>query len=200
MKTLTLLSLSLIFAFQTHAGNIIKAFQKSYDLEYNGDYTGAINSLKTVYEQNHYELNLRLAWLHYSNGQFTEATNYYKNAIALKPYSIEAKLGLVNPMAAMGEWDKIINCYNEILSIDAQNLTANYRLASIFYARKDYSKAVSYLEKMINLYPFDYNTMSLLAWTYLQKGNMSEAKSMFNKVLLYSPNDASAIEGLSLIK
>jgi hypothetical protein len=38
------------------------------------------------------------------------------------------------------------------------------------------------------------------AWTNYFLGNKNEAKALFNKVLLYSPNDKSALEGLGLIK
>jgi hypothetical protein len=40
----------------------------------------------------------------------------------------------------------------------------------------------------------------MMAWTSLKMGKMREAKVLFNKVLLLSPDDESAIEGLSLIK
>jgi len=39
-----------------------------------------------------------------------------------------------------------------------------------------------------------------LAWTSFQQGKYREAKVLFNKVLMYSPDDKSALEGLSLIK
>lgn len=40
----------------------------------------------------------------------------------------------------------------------------------------------------------------MLGWCYLQMGKMREAKVMFNKSLLNRPDDASALEGLSLTK
>lgn len=200
MRTLTFALIMAFSILSVKADALQDAFKKSYEQEYNGDYAGAINTLKSVYQEGHYEINLRLGWLSYNNGLYSEAASYYKSAMVVKPYSIEAKLGIVNPYAAMAEWDKIITCYNDILSIDKANSTAMYRLAAIFYARKNYTKAGEYLEKLINLYPFDYDTMSLLAWNYFQTGKMAEAKAMFNKVLLYSPNDESALEGLSLIK
>jgi cytochrome c-type biogenesis protein CcmH/NrfG len=73
-------------------------------------------------------------------------------------------------------------------------------MASIYYGRKDYAKAEKYLEKVVNLYPFDYDSMILYAWTNFQLGKLREAQVLFNKVLLNKPKDASALEGLSLIK
>jgi hypothetical protein len=40
----------------------------------------------------------------------------------------------------------------------------------------------------------------MFAWTNYMLGKTREAKILFNKVLLISPNDISATEGLGLIK
>jgi len=40
----------------------------------------------------------------------------------------------------------------------------------------------------------------MLAWTSLKMGKMREAKILFNKVLMISLGDESAIEGMLLIK
>jgi len=60
--------------------------------------------------------------------------------------------------------------------------------------------ALSYYEKVINLYPFDYDTMLMVGWTYLQLKQTVKAKVLFNKVLMYNPEDKSAKEGLSLLE
>jgi tetratricopeptide (TPR) repeat protein len=176
------------------------AFSKSHAYEARGNFADAIASLKKVYLEDSYEINLRLGWVTYLNGLFTESAAYYQKAIKLKPYSIEPKLGFVYPSSALGNWDQVTNQYNEILAIDPQNTLANYRMGSIYYGRKDFARAEKYLEKVINLYPFDYDSMILYAWTNFKLGKLREAQVMFNKVLLNKPKDASALEGLSLIK
>jgi Flp pilus assembly protein TadD len=40
----------------------------------------------------------------------------------------------------------------------------------------------------------------MLAWTNFRLTKYKEAKQLFNKVLLLAPNDASALEGIALIK
>lgn len=177
-----------------------EAFSKSYAYESRGNFSDAITAMKAVYKEDSYEINLRLGWVTYLNGLFTESAAYYQKAINLKPYAIEPKLGFVYPASALGNWDQVINQYNDILVIDPQNTVANYRMGSIYYGRKDYSKAEKYLEKVINLYPFDYDSMILYAWTNFKLGKLREAQVMFNKVLLNKPTDVSALEGLGLIK
>jgi tetratricopeptide (TPR) repeat protein len=177
-----------------------EAFAKSQEYEGRGNFADAITTMKTVYQEDSYEINLRLGWVTYLGGLFTESAAYYQKTIKLKPYSIEARLGYANPASALGNWDQVIAQYNEILAIDPQNTTVNYRMGSIYYGRKDYTKAEKYLEKVINLYPFDYDTMILFAWTNYKLGKLREAQVLFNKVLLNKPKDTSALEGLSLIK
>jgi tetratricopeptide (TPR) repeat protein len=192
--------ISLAVFSQTNQATLQAAFSKSYQYESRGNFTDAITTLKAVYQEDSYEINVRLGWVTYLAGLFTESSAYYQKAIALKPYSIEAKLGFANPASALGNWDQVIAQYNEILTIDPQNTTTNYRMGSIYYGRKDYSKAEKYLEKVVNLYPFDYDSNILFAWTNLKLGKLREASVLFNKVLLIKPADASAIEGLGLIK
>jgi len=198
-----LLAACALFAQTALAQNEAKlpaAFSKSYQFETNADYKSAINTLKEVYDETNYELNLRMGWLYYKAGLYTESMGYYAKATNLMPYSIEAKLGFVNPAAAAGLWDKVLDQYTKILAIDPQNTTVNYRMGLYHYNKKDYKSAYTYFEKVVNLYPFDYDSVLMFAWTNYQLGKLREAKILFNKVLLIVPNDKSAIEGLSLIK
>lgn len=176
------------------------AFKKSYDFEYIGDYSGAIDELKKVYDEESYEINLRLGWTTYMAGFFTESTAYYQKSIDLKPLSIEAKLGFIYPASALGNWEQVKKQYINILEIDPQNSLVNYRLGSIYYGNEDYTSALQYFEKVVNLYPFDYDGLLMYAWTNLKLGKYREAEVLFNKVLMNQPTDASAKEGLLLIK
>jgi len=177
-----------------------EGFSKSYSFESRGNFADAITSMKAIYQEDSYEINLRLGWVTYLAGQFTESSAYYQKAIKLKPYSIEAKIGFANPASALGNWDQVISEYNAVLAIDPQNTLVNYRMGSIFYGRKDYAKAEKYLEKVVNLYPFDFDAMILYAWTNFKLGKLREAQVLFNKALLMRPKDAGALEGLGLIK
>jgi tetratricopeptide (TPR) repeat protein len=116
------------------------------------------------------------------------------------PYAIEAKLGYVLPVSAMGNWDEVVKTYEKILEIDPQNSLVNYRMGAIFYERKLYEKAFNYCEKTVNQYPFDFDSVILLAWIHYQMGNLREAEVLFKKSMLIKPNNSSAEQGLSLIK
>ena len=175
-------------------------FNNSYALEYKGEYLKAAEAFKKGYDEKSYETNMRAGWLHYEAALYTESLNYYKKAIALKPYSIEAKFGYIYPAAALGNMDQVVAQYNSILEIDPQNTTANYQMGLVNYNKKDYKEAFRYFEKVVNLYPFGYDALLMYAWSNYQLGKTKEAKVFFKKSLLLVPNSQSALEGLSLIK
>ncbi len=197
---LVLLIFSGTSIFGQQEGEVQNVFEQSYRLETEGEYTKAINLLKTRYSEDSYEINLRLGWLNYLSGLFSESMPYYQKCILLKPLSIEARLGIVNPAASMGNWTQVEKYYNEILEIDQENSMVNYRMALLYYGREDYQTAFRYVEKVVNHYPFDYDSVILLAWTNYMMGKAREAKILFNKALLIQPHDESALSGLELIK
>lgn len=176
------------------------AFQESYIQEATGDFSSAINSLKAVYDEKSYEVNVRLGWLSYESGLFTESVAYYNKAIKLMPYAIEPRFGIVYPGAAMGNWSMVIEQYEKILEISPNNSIAMHRLGLIYYGRKDYESARKNFEKVVNLFPFDYDGLTMLAWSHFQLKNFRESKVLFQKALLHTPTGTSALEGLDLLK
>ncbi len=175
------------------------AFQNSYIQEATGEITAAVNSLKSVYQEKSYELNLRLGWLSYQAGSFTESVAYYNKAIDLMPYAVEPRFGVVYPGAALGNWSMVIGQYEKILEITPNNSIAMHRLGLIYYGKEDYEKARQYFEKVVNLFPFDYNALTMLAWSHFRLKNFREAKVLFQKALLNTPSGSSALEGLELL-
>ncbi len=179
---------------------LASAFSQSYDYEAIAKYDAAISSINSVYSATSYEINLRLGWLNYLAGKHKESISFYQKAITLMPAATEPKWAIINPYTKLESWNEIEKMYLSILKLDAKNTTANYNLGIIYYYRKDYFSAKKHFDVSLNLSPFGYNNMLMSAWTNYFLGNKNEASVLFNKTLLYSPNDKSALEGLSLIK
>ncbi len=179
---------------------LISAFSQSYDYEAIQKYDAAITSFNTVYTEGSYEMNLRLGWLYYMVGKNKESLSYYQKAAALMPAATEPKWAIIYPLTKMENWTEIEKTYFAILKLDPKNSTANYNLGMIYYYRKDYFSAKKHFDVSLNLAPFNYNSLLMSAWTNYFLGNKNEASILFNKTLLYSPNDKSALEGLSMIK
>ncbi len=196
--TLAILFMSLS-SFSQNFHDDVLAFEKSYTLEYEGNYSKAVSALKQEYNEDSYEYNVRLGWLDYLAGQYTESVSFYNKAINLKPMSIEAKFGLIYPLLALGKTDQTIDTYYDILKIAPMDSKANYRLGLLLYQHKRYKEADAYLKTIINIYPFDYDTVILMAWNSYQMGKSTEARLLFQKALLNNPSDESALEGLRLV-
>ena len=206
MKTLKKILVAVVFAllFNTISAQNPAAFQaafvRSYESEQAGNYSSAINDLKSIYKADSYIVNIRLGWLCYLAKQYTESISYYEKSIALKPYAIEARFGCVKPLSAIESYDKVKMHYEQILKIDPQNTVASYWLGVIYFNRKDYANATKLFEKTVNLYPLDYDSVIMLAWSKLNSGKSADAKILFNQALILRPDDSSALSGLKLIK
>jgi len=176
------------------------AFRDSYLSEGNGHYSQAINQIKKFYQADSYEINIRLAWLSYEAGQYTESASYYSKCIALRPLSVEALLGLTYPTSAMGNWDQVMDAYKKVIKIDKYNYTANLRMGQIYLNRLEYDKADVHFQLLLNMYPFTYDVVLNTAWNYYYMGKFREAKVLFDKVMWLNPGDESAQSGLDNIK
>lgn len=178
---------------------MIISFQNSYLHEASGDLKSSIQDLKEIYDTGSYEINLRLGWLTYSSGLFTESLDYYSRALELKPFAIEPRFGVIYPAAAMGNWETVISQYKKIIEIAPGNTIAIHRLGLVYYGRKEYQESEKLFDKVVNLYPFDYDALLMLAWTKFQLKKYREAKVLFNKALMHTPGGQSAMEGLELL-
>jgi tetratricopeptide (TPR) repeat protein len=179
---------------------MLDAFNKSYVLENGQKYNEAVDALKALNKPNDYVVNLRLGWLLYNGKRYDESVAAYKKAATLMPAAVEPLQGLVNAQIAQNKWGDVEQTYLTILKIDAKNTKINYYLGMMYYNRKEYTKAEKYFSVIINLYPYDYDGMLMSAWNAYFLGKTNEAKELFQRVLLYSPTDASAKEGLTLLK
>ena len=134
MKRITLITIlifSVLLLTAQDYSKLTAAFSDSYAKEKSGKYGDAASALKAYYDADSYEINLRLGWLTYLQGQFEESLGYYNKAIELMPYAIEPRLGVVLPASSLGNWDLVMTHYYKILSIDPNNTLTLYRMGLI---------------------------------------------------------------------
>lgn len=200
-KSILALLFSIFIGFANAQEDKVRtAFANSLGFENKNNYSSAISKMMEIYSPTSYEINLRLGWLHYCAGTQVESKKYYKIAMDLMPFSVEAKFGYIYPLSVLNEWDEVANQYNAILKLDPNNSYALYGLGMVYYNGKLYEKAYKCFSLLVNLYPFTYDGLHMLAWTNYRLSKPKEAKQLFNRVLLLAPNDASSLEGLALIK
>ena len=187
--------LAVIPTFAHAQNDTIDAFRISYSHEGKLAYDPAISALEGVYSERSYALNLRLGWLHYLKRNFLKSQTYYERAISLEPRSIEARLGLANPLAALENWGNLVKNYEGLLAIDPQHTLTHYRLAYIYHhVWKDHEQALQHLDEVTALHPFDYESNLLRTHVLVSLGKLVEAKANARLLLQYAPDGKEARE------
>ncbi len=178
---------------------ITLAFKKSIEQEKKYDYSSAIQTMYDETDTNTYEVIIRLGWLYYKGDYKKRSEYYYQKAINVMPNAIEPRYGYCFPAYLLENYNSVIAQDKKILEIDPNNKTINSNLAHIYYYNKDYNNALIYFQKVIDLYPWDYENNLMMGWAYLKLNKNQEAQQAFNTVLLYSPKDVSANDGLNYL-
>lgn len=199
-KKTGLFTLLLLFSLSVTAQmDPSQIFAASYRYESSGDYEKAIDELNSVNGYD-YHKSLRLGWLYYLSKDYETSKKFYQQAVKLEPQAVEALLGLCYPLEAQKNSDELEKVYKQILTLDKMNSKVNYALGNIYYYRKDFLQAEIYFDKVQRMYPFDYYSTLMCGWTKYFLGKTNEAKRYFNIVLIISPGDQSAKDGLNLLK
>ncbi len=174
----------------------------SYNAEKSGDYAQAIEYTTRIIEESGalYLAVLRMGWLHYLNQDYVTSLAYYRQTSALSPGAVTPLNGQVNCLVAMKRAGEAISVAKSILTIDPMNYHANAHLGDLYYGQGDFHLAATYYLKLSRLFPEDTALANSLAWCYMKQGKPTEARTIFNNVLVVSPNDISAKKGLELSK
>lgn len=197
LQAIALLILPAIGAVgQNQGASLADALKTSYEAEAKGDYAAATKPLVTSAAGGNYVAQLRLGWLGYCSKDWTESITRYKQAAQLAPFAIEPLLGLMLPQQAAGKNDDAIHTAQTILRQDPNNYTALSRTAWLLYLKRDYKQAAITYRKLVNLYPTDTEMLLGLGFSLKFAGDRKEAAQHFNTVLLLSPNNSRALEGL----
>lgn len=194
----SLLALLLLAAIRGEAASLGEAMSDSIEAEKKLDYAAAIEPLEKVGPDatTSYFAQLRLGWLKYCNKDYAGSIACYQRASQLSPQSVEALLGLMLPQMASGKNDDALRTAQNALREDPNNYTAISRMAWILYSRRDYAAAISAYRKLVNHYPTDTEMQLGLGYALKLSGHTSEAAKCFQTVLLLSPGNTRAQEGL----
>ncbi len=179
--------------------NPSQIFANSYQYESSGDYQKAISELNVLNGYDYHKA-LRLGWLYYLAKDYESSKKFYNQAISLAPQAVEALLGICYPLDAQKKTDELEAVYKKILALDKGNSKVNYALGNIYYYRKEFIQAEKYFDMVQTMYPFDYYSTLMSAWTKYFLGKKTDAQRLFNTVLIISPTDQSAKDGLNLLK
>ncbi len=164
-----------------------------------GDTLKAIDSyqMAVAKNQDHYDALKQLGIL-MSIRKDRLAIDYLRNAARVKP-------GSPDPLYILGMFyqdnedpDKALAVYEEILMVDPSFTFAHYNKGYIFLVFKEmYPEAVEAFSKAIELNPDYADAWYNRGYAHELMGNVSSARSDYERVLRMKTNDDKAIRGLN---
>lgn len=122
----------------------------------------------------------------YKGGKFEQAINHFKNAVALDPRLINAKLYLATAYAQQyipgvdspennRNAESAIEQYHEVLKQDANNVNSFKGIAYLYFQMKQFDKAKDYYKRVIEKDPNDpesYYSVAVIDWTQAYEPRM----------------------------
>jgi tetratricopeptide (TPR) repeat protein len=183
------------------AYSVESPLQRSYNYEYNYQYTAAIEAMQSLIQAspNDVFFNLRLGWLYSLNGDYASSEDYYTKANK-SDKSLESQEGILACAYATGQWDKVITISDEILNKFPHSTSVQFKKGYAFFAKKEWEKAGKAFSNVINIYPYDLNSRCYLLACQLYAGDMMNAKKTYDFVKKYSPTCAYLAEYEATLK
>lgn len=174
--------------------DIAGSYQRSFDYERTQDYPNAIRALAPVYEAypNGYTVNLRMGWLFYLNGNYSNAVAHYEVATRAAPFALEPKLGRLLPLLAQGRWGDAETVAYQVVSVDHYSYYGNLRLAIALRMQGKLEPAYQIELKMVGAYPTDVLHLVELAQITDARGDKTEAARLFGEILVLDPENETA--------
>lgn len=193
-----ILAASLSVHAQISTDPVEVALKASYAAEATGDYQAAIKPLAALGSSANtsYIAQLRLGWLNTCAKEYPQSAMYYKKAVQLAPLAIEPLLGQMLAQQLSENTEEAMRTGNAILRRDPNNYTAISRMAWMNYVKRDYKQSAILYRKLVGLYPTDTEMLLGLGFALKYSGEKKDADKQFNTVLLLSPDNSRALEGL----
>jgi Tfp pilus assembly protein PilF len=135
-------------------------------------------------------------------GRKKEATQYFENAMQIKPELPVPHLNLANNLYRLGKISEAEKHYKETIEVSNDNeLTAkaHNRLAFIYQMQRKNSKAIKHYKEALRIKPDEVKALNNLAILYAQMGDFTSAAANFNRALEISPQDEETLNNLGLL-
>ncbi|CAK0769894.1 Tetratricopeptide repeat protein [uncultured Gammaproteobacteria bacterium] len=189
-----LLLVVVVPALALTAEEVQSAYYRSYGYERTQAYDDAIKALIPVADAypHGYTVNLRLGWLYYLRAGHANAITHYRRALDAIPASLEARLGLLNPLLAFGRNDEAFVIVQQMLAVDRFNYYGNLRLAGLLHLQGKLDQAERVSRDMLALFPSDVSFLVELGSIKGDQGDAAAAALIFGDVLVLDPENIVA--------
>jgi len=176
-------------------------FTRAIGLLEQGDTNRAVADLMQAVDKNqdYYEAYLQLGDL-YAIKKDPLAEAYLKNALKIRPKSIEALYMLGMYYQENSEYTKAIEVYQNLAQIDSSFREAPYNIGYIYMVYlKDFKQAISYFTESLKKDPQYHQAYFNRGYAYELSGDYKLATEDYQRSLKIKVNYDKAIEGLNRI-
>jgi len=189
MKKLNLLLIASSLFVLTPVFAIEKNWKDSYAFEAKGEYNNAIDVIAPLLEikKNNDFAWVRYGWLNYLQGNYNTAKNAYKNALKLNSVSLDAMLGVVNPLQAQKRWKEANYYINKALKEAPWNLQAHLLLMVEQQRQQNWGKLKTHAKEVNSHYPSNADALVYLARAHAWLKEKDQAKEAYSQVLTIIP-------------
>ena len=125
-------------------------------------------------------------------GNFTEACDRYREAVALAPQHAAAHLNLGVGLEAASDTDGALKCYEAVLRIDPGNAYANYNLGKLHFVRRAFPQSERYLRAALERKPEFPEAYVVLSNVHDALGEYAQAGAVLETALRQRPDYAGA--------
>jgi len=182
--------------------NIASAyFTRAIGLLEQGDTNRAVADLMQAVDKNqdYYEAYLQLGDL-YAIKKDPLAEAYLKNALSIRPKSLEALYMLGMYYQETSEYKKAIEIYKNLAKIDSSFREAPYNIGYIYLVYlNDFNQAIPYFTESLKKDPGYYQAYFNRGYAYELAGEVKKATEDYQRALKIKVNYDKAIEGLNRI-
>lgn len=160
-------------------------------------YTQAVNNFKTAIES---KSDYVAAYIKYGDvlvtlDNYEKAIQQYKKVLDMSGDNVSVLNKLAQAYKESGNFEKAEETYKKALDVNPGNFDAKKGLGDLYREGKKFEQAIKYYNDALAVRA-DTETGVSLGRTYLQNGDLDEAKSEFENVLTTDPYNAKAYLGI----
>jgi tetratricopeptide (TPR) repeat protein len=131
----------------------------------------------------------------YQNGRFKDAADLYRQLLAGRPDSVEARINLAASLVQLGDNAGAVTELREAARRDPANATAHFNLGTLLALQGPSAEARDHLAAAVSLLPKDAEAHRSLAQVLRDGGHPEEALAEYAKAVELDPADEKARVG-----
>ena len=135
----------------------------------------------------------------YDAGQFQDAANAFKKALAAAPASVTARINLGSTLSQLGDSAGAVEQFKAALDLESDNVAARKGLGLLLAGQRSDADAVPHLRVAFTREPDDADVSAELIGALVRLGRADDTIDVLTNASPYRPDDEAAGLGVSIV-